>query len=244
MRHRALFLALGFPYLLVACEGNPVTPEGELSVTLTLSSAHVHTLSEITFTVAVTDGHGNPVTDFDTLRVERLAEGSTTWRGTDLALMGHDYMGTYTFMSSGDYELRVSGMRHGEHAMQEMHHMAEHLHVGRAHVETGGYRVEFESFPGHIHEGDTPTLTFWVMEADADPVTGERAPISGLAATIVCGDPSGTPETHQNVETEPGVYAANHTFGTAGDAAATIQFTGADANPAEAGFQFPVAHAH
>lgn len=43
--------------------------------------------------------------------------------------------------------------------------MPDHMEVGRAHQEVGGFRVEFETFPGRLHEGTEATVRFWVMEA-------------------------------------------------------------------------------
>lgn len=245
MTYRHYILSLAAIFLLVACSDNPVSEEehdDELSVVVTLSSEHVHTLSELTFTVAVTDHHNAPVTDFEVLQVERLSEGSDTWRAIELTRAGDVFEGTYTFNSSGDYELRVAGQRVGHTEVEVLHMMAEPLHVVRAHMEAGLYRVEYENFPGHIHEGDMATLKFWVMEAEQD-AAGNRPPVTGLTAEIECTDGAGK-ESHPATEPEAGVYQAEHTFTLAGEAHFTIRFTGADGQPAEADFHLHVAHAH
>lgn len=242
-----LALAL-LPFLGVACESNPTdVHDEELTVELTLSSTHVHILSPITITAVVRDGHGEVVTDMDTVRVEYKAVDSDTWRtAADLTLSGSQYTGEHTFVSSGEYELRVLGMPAGHTGMEEMGVTSElgHIEAVPAHAEVGGYRVEFESFPGHIHENDEVEFKFWVMEQDADAATGERAPITGLAAEIHCAESDGATESHVAVEPEAGAYTATHTFVTAGDGGAEIHFTGADGTEASATFHLNVAHGH
>lgn len=242
MRHRVWVSALVAPLLVVACNENPVGLEDEhddeLTVELTLSSSHVHTLSEVEFTVSVMDDHGEAVTDFETIQVEQRQAGSETWRATELVQSGSVFKGTYMFMSSGDYDVRVAGMRHGHAAMESMHAMPEPLHVGRAHLVVGPYRIEFESFPGHIHEGDEAIARFWVMQAEAD-ASGNRPAVTGLAAEIRCLDGSGVPELHSAAETTPGVYEALHTFAEAGAAQLEVRFQGQSA-----GFDFDVSHGH
>jgi hypothetical protein len=238
------------PALLAGCESNPVVPTDEhedatadLSVDLTLSSSHVHILSELTFTVVVTDHHGDRVTDFDTLRVERRDVDTETWRAIDLTLGGTSYVGTYTFTSSGDYEIRVVGRRPHDTAMVHMHTMAELLQAVPAHAEAGGYRVEFETFPGHLHQHNTATARFWVMEVERD-AQGVRPPITGLTAEIHCLEADGSTETHQASETSSGVYEADHTFDSVGDFVFELHFTGSDNNPAEVPFTVNVVPAH
>lgn len=248
-RHRIIALLIGG--FLAACVSNPTAPAQEeheeatadLVVELTLSSAHVHILSDLTYTVSVTDHEGNPVTDFDTLRVERRAADSDIWRGTDLELHGTSYTGTYTFMSSGEYAIRVSGRRDHDASMVAMHSMPEMLHTARAHAEAGGYRIEFETFPGHLHENDTGTVKFWVMEQERN-ADGIRPAIADLVAEIHCLASDGSQEAHVAAELEPGVYQADHTFVTPGDFVGQLHFTGSDGLDAEAGFTTQVAHGH
>lgn len=242
MRRQTWVSVLVAPLLVVACNDNPAGLEDEhddeLTVALSLSSSHVHTLSEVQFTVSVMDHHGAAVTDFETIQVERRQEGSETWRAIELTQEGSAYKGMYTFMSSGDYDIRVAGMRHGHAAMETMHEMTEPLHVGRAHVEVGTFRVEFESFPGHVHEGNEATQRFWVFQAQAD-ASGVRPPVNGLAAEIECLDGTGVAELHAAAESSPGVYDALHLFSEAGTAQLEIRFQGQ-----AAAFSFDVVHAH
>ena len=241
-------LALLLPLLAIGCESNPTeVHDEELTVALTLSTDHVHILSPLTFTAVVRDGHGELVTDMDSLRVERMAVGSGTWRtAAELALSGTQYVGEYTFVSSGEYELRVMGKRAGHAGMEEMmlSPAVENLHAVPAHAEAGGIRIEFEAFPGHIHEGAAIEYKFWLLEPDRDPVTNERPPISGMAPDVHCLEPDGASESHAAVESEPGVYTAGHTFVSVGDGSVEIHFTGSDGSPAEASFPLTIVHAH
>lgn len=246
-RHLAPILAV--PFVLVACGENPTGSDGhedELTVELTVSPDHLHTLAPVTFTAVVRDGHGTVVMDLDTLRVERSLDGGEWRKAADLSPGTGSFTGTYTFSTSGEYEFRVSGMRTGHGSMMEipMAQAMEPMHVGRAHEVVGGYRVEFESFPGHIHEGSEVAFRFWVKEAQAD-ASGNRAPITGLAGQVLCGEPAGGSETHSPLqEVEPGIYEALHTFQSAGDATAALHFTGTGGEAAEATFDFHVAHPH
>ncbi|NIQ55658.1 MAG: hypothetical protein GWN85_19945 [Gemmatimonadetes bacterium] len=236
------------PLLAIGCESNPTeVHDEELTVALTLSTDHVHILSPVTFTAVVRDGHGELVTDMDSLRVERKAVDSDTWRtAAELELSGTQYVGEYTFVSSGEYELRVLGKRAGHMGMEEMmmSPAMENVHAVPAHAEAGGIRIEFESFPGHIHEGSEIEYKFWLMEPERDPVTNERPPISGLAAEVHCVEPDGANESHAAVESETGVYTAAHTFVSAGEGSVEIHFTDLDGNPAEASFPLTIVHAH
>jgi len=240
--------ALGLMALLVAaCSDNP--PLGvdehdeELTVELTIEPGHAHTLAPVTFRAIVRDGHGDVVTGFDTLRVERLSSGTTTWRtAADLTLAGTAYEGEATFVSSGGYELRVMGQRPG-HSMEEIHtagHM-EPINIGRAHFVESGMRVEFESFPGHIHEGDAVEMKFWVLESEPN-AEGVRPPMQGLTAEITCVE-VGFTESHQAMEHEPGVYEATHVFGNGGEGQARITISTAS-GPVLAEFPLNVAHKH
>lgn len=257
MTARHLLSVLLVPLALAACAENPVavdqTPAdddehghatSELNVELSVTPDHIHILqSEATFTVKVTDHDGNAVTDFDSLRVERKAHDSDTWRAIELAVDGDVFTGTYTFASSGEYEVRVAGMRHGDAAMTVMHQMAEHLHAARAHGELAENRVEFESFPGHIHQGETGAMRFWVMEAEKN-ADGVRSPITGLTdLKIHCIESDGSEELHAVNEIEPGVYEAEHAFDEAGEFHAGIHMTHENETH-EAAFELHIAHGH
>lgn len=250
MRHHRRAALLLLPAFLIACESNPAGPAQEeeehgheLLAELSLSEEHVHTLSEITFSVTVTNDHGEAVTDLESVAVESLATGSDTWRATELELTGTAWTAPYTFVSSGDYQLRVTVLEHGAVEPEVVHTMSEPLGVARAHVEIDGMRVEFETFPGHLHEGETGTATFWVMEAEQD-AEGNRAPLSGLSVAITCEESDGTLEEHGAVETEPGVYTAEHTFGAPGEFHAGIRIGSDGGQQMETDFHTHVAHGH
>lgn len=242
MTVRHLIAGLLAPLALAACADNPMVVE-ELSVQLELSSGHVHTLSELGFTVTVTNQYGTPITDFETIQVERRAHGSDTWRGTELTLAGTSYTGTYMFNSSGEYDLRVSGQRHGQAAMSVLHEMGEHMEVARAHaVVNEQYRIEVETFPGHLHEGDEAEVRFWVLDPDRN-AEGIRPPITGLTnLRLHCVD-----EMHSTgiTEVEAGVYMVTHTFAEAGEAHLGLHLMNPDGSPmGEAEFTTHVAHGH
>lgn len=247
--HRTRLAILIGAFALAACETNPpLGPAGDgpldrLVIELTLSESHVHLLTPITFTVAVTDAHGEPVTDFETLMVERLAAGTDTWRGTELTRNGAVYEAEYTFASSGAYMLRVAGKRPGDAEERVLHEMADPIHASRGHVVAGGRRVEFETFPGHLHEGEAATVKFWIMAPERDEA-GERPAMPGLQATIVCNDAAGSMEEHAAVEESAGVYVAEHVFDAAGDFVARIEFPGIDGQMEIAEFTTRVAPGH
>lgn len=231
--------------LIVACEDNPTAPANDgleeghdetLTVELTVTPDHVHILqSEVEFTVKVTDHHGEAVTDFELIQVERRADGSDTWRVIELAPAGNAYVGTYVFSSSGDYDLRVAGQRPGEADMQVLHQAAEPLHCVPAHAEAGGYRVEFETFPGHAHTGEDVTLRFWIMEPERD-ASGERPPITGVTGEVHVVESDASEFSYDLVEIGDGVYEAEHNFTAPDEAHVQLHYTGSDGQPAEADF--------
>lgn len=234
--------------ILTGCIDNATNAheeDGPLTAELTISSDHVHTLSEITYTAKVTDQHGNVVTDLETVEVQRKAHGENEWRGTELELSGNVYTGSYTFMSSGEHDIRVVGIRHDSEEMEVMHEMDDHFNVGRAHVEEGNYRIEYEHFPGHMHEGETANAKFWVFEKDKDE-SGVRPTITGLEELhIHCANPNGTEEHHTSVmEAEAGMYVTEHTFMGGGKAHMKIHFPDDNGTEIEAEFTFDVAHGH
>lgn len=238
--------ALAMVLVAAGCEENPVGTEheDELTVSLTIDPGHVHILqSEVTYTVDVHDHHGDPVTDFLALEVQRLAEGSDTWRGTALERVGNVWVGTSTFASSGAYGLRVAGQRPGDADLVVLYNHPEPLHAARAHAEAGGYRIEFETFPGHIHEGDEAEARFWVMETERN-TEGVRPPITGLSPSVLITEEDGSSTMYAGTEASPGEYEAHHQFMVPGALQITFQFTGGDGQPAEAVFMHDIAHAH
>lgn len=264
MRHVHALLAVAFVVLTTAaCEDNPVlgptggSGPGSLFAELTLSEGHVHTLSELGYTVEITDEHGAAFTDLERVAVERRLvveeeeEGhghaiapadEEPWRGTDLELQGTSWVGTYTFTTSGEYEMRVVAQRHGEDEAAVVYEMPDHMGVGRAHVEAGGYRVEFESFPGHLHAGGEAQMMFWILEQERNE-DGIRPPVEGIEADIHCNESGGFAEEH-HAHGEHGTYSAMHSFQEPGDFLAEIHFTGADGHAASAEFLTHVAAPH
>lgn len=244
MRHGRWQAVLLLPLLVLACDDNPTAPSDELTVELTMSPDHVHILQTVvTFTVEVRDSRGRLFSDFDAVQVERRQAGTDTWRGIELALQGGVYEGTYTFSSSGEYELRVTGARPGDAEARVLYAAPEMLNVARAHAEAGGLRIEFETFPGHIHEGDNAALRFWVMEVDRN-TDGVRPPITGLTGEVHCVEAGGAEVMTAVVEVEAGVYEAEHLFVSAGGSHVGLHFTAPDNSAAEAAYDIEVAHGH
>lgn len=232
--------------LFTGCKDNPVEVHEDetLVATLTISDDHIHTLSEITYTVEVRDHHGDLVTDLETVEVQRKAHEATEWRGTALTLQNNAYVGTYTFVSSGEYEIRVAGIPHGKTEMEVMYEMPEHLEVNRTHEVVATYRIEYENFPGHIHEGDTASVKFWVMESERN-IDGIRPPVSGLAMHVHCDNADGTNEHHDTaIEESPGVYTIDHIFTGTGQATLGMHFTAPNTTEIAADFHVHVAHGH
>ncbi len=243
MKTSALFLTMFVLVVLTGCSENPVIhDDGEeeaVTVAFQVSAEHMDTLEDVTFTAAVTTHHGDPVTDFEEVSMQYRHEDSSEWEDLVLALSGTDYIGTMMFTSSGDFEVRVMGRHHGHDHLETLHEVVEHLHVGRAHLDIGGFRVEYESFPGDLHEGDTAIIQYWVME---DTVL--QAPVTGLQAEIHCENPDGTEASYVAVEIEAGVYTTSHTFEGDGEAHVSLHFPGAGAAEFEAEFHFPISHGH
>lgn len=242
MRRLLPFLMLAALFIFAACAENPVAVEDEhdeeevLTITLTLSDDDIHTLSDVTFSVTVLDQHGAAMMDFEALEVEQRLVGAEVWDAVEMHAEGSVFHGTNMFFTSGDYELRVSGMEPGHTDMEVLHEEHDPLHVGRAHAEIGDYRIEFETFPGHAHEGEATSVKFWVTKAEQS--------VGGLTAEIHCEDPDGVEEEHEAHEEVAGVYHAEHTFGEAGEAHMAIHFAGDDGAEVEADFHMPVAHGH
>lgn len=245
MRSQFIYLIVLALFLFIGCKDSPVEvhQDENLTAELTISPDHVHTLDEITYTVTVTNDHGDVVTDLEGVEVQRKGHGDTEWSGTELSLSGTSFTSTYTFKSSGDYDIRVVGTHTGTTEQLVLYQMDEHMHVGRAHIETGDYRIEYESFPGHIHEGDAATIKFWIYEKEQD-ATGERPLVGDLSPHIHCANPDGTKEHHDSVTQEAtGIYVADHTFNSAGEAHMGIHFTAGNTN-IEAEFHPEVSHGH
>lgn len=242
MRYMRGIAALALAGWALACSDSPTGPhDHELIVDLAITSAenHLVTLEEVTFTVTVTNEHGDYVTDFTQIQVEYEREDNPgTWRPIELAPQGSAYVGTNDFGSSGEYHFRVAGMRGSETTLTVLYTLPDHVMIERAHETIGPYSVAFESFPGHIHSGESVTLRYWVTDAAAG------TPVTGLAATITCGQPDGSSEQHAITDNNDGVYEAMHLFVDGGDGHTMLGFTPPGGLLMEAEFHLHVAHAH
>lgn len=209
--------------------------EGTLSAHVETTPAEFKTLEAISFAVEIEDEMGNHTTDMEDVRLE-VREVGGEWREITLTTMTDHFMGTRTFSSSGDYELRVLGMKHMGHMMEEMHTMS--FHVERAHTDAGPFHIEYESVPGHIHAGAEAMLMFWVAMDDS----GDSA--TGLTAQILVEESDGHVTTFEADEVEPGVYHAMMDFVDGGEAHAEIVLLDENGQEVAADFHFSVANAH
>lgn len=243
IRH-LLALAVIAPFAS-ACTENPVFPDHdvELSAEVVFSVAELATLSEFTVTVHVEDHAGDHVTTMAEVRVEFQHHDATEWEAVLLSLQGEEYASDHTFLTSGDYDVRVIGIESLGAAEVILYEAVEHLEVERAHIEVGAYRIEMETFPGEVHEGAEAEVRFWIMEAEAD-TDGHHHMMGGLVAEIHCTDADGTLEEHMPHEEEPGIYEAHHTFLEAGEAHFEIHFQIPGGGELEGGFHVPVEHQH
>lgn len=243
IRH-LLGLALVCP-VASACTANPLFPvhDEELVAEVVFSVSDLATLSQFTVTVHVEDHAGEHVTAMAEVRGEFQLHGDTEWKVMVLSLQGEEFVGTHTFLSSGEYAFRVLGVESEGDAEVILYESPDHLEVERAHVEVGTYRVEMETFPGEIHEGAEAAVRFWIMEADGHGSEHVHM-MAGLVAEIHCTDASGTLEQHVPHEEEPGVYEAHHTFLEAGEALVEIHFQIPGGGELEASFHLPVEHQH
>lgn len=239
-----LALALTGP-LASACTANPVFPDhaDELVAEVVFSAEHLVTLTEFTVSVHVEDDHGEHVTAMAEVRAEFRYHDTETWRAETLTLAGEEFTGTHMFMTSGEYDFRVIGIQLGEVEELVLYKAAEHMEVERIHQEVGDFIVEFETFPGHVHEGGEAAARFWIMEAEADD-DGHHHMIEGLQAEIHVTDANGAAMEHEAHEDEPGTYEAHHTFLEAGEAHFEIHFEAVGGAEHHAEFRVPVSHEH
>ncbi|HSH74089.1 MAG TPA: hypothetical protein VLA09_00180 [Longimicrobiales bacterium] len=234
------------PFLVLAvtaCSDSTTEPRGyttdELTTELAISPDHVHAFeNEVTFTVSVVDPDGAAVTDFDVVQVERRLSGAANWSTMEATLQGDFYVVTHVFEASGEYDIRVTGLRPSDTQLVVLYEQATPLHAVRAHAEVGGYRVEGEPDPGHIHEGNTANVRFWIL----DDVT--RDGITGLTPSIsVVHSVAGTTQ-YAASEGAGGLYEATHTFTEIGATSLTIEFIGTDQQTHEWTLEVEVHAAH
>lgn len=245
--------------LTTGCSDNPTGPPAEEGLTFTLDTGveEVETLTQVDFALTIRDGHGEMMTNYEELQLEQRLEGSTTWRAIPMTHDGSIFRGQHTFGTSGEYEVRVMGAEeHSDHAhgagkfstaqseMRELHHFQEHLHIHRTHHEMSDHRIEFESFPGHVHEGEQATFMFWVEDAHSEHSHGEAEPTTGLDAEIHCTESDGTIHIMSASESAPGVYESDHTVEAPGMTKVALKFMSATSTPVVAEYQFEVAAGH
>ncbi len=234
-------------FLFTACSENPVADDhagdDELNIELSLSTDHVTTLTEFELEVEITDHNGVPVTDMESVLVEYLFENDSEWSPVELEIHGDHYSGSYMFRSSGEYYLRVSGTPHGHSDLEILYTIGDPLNVDRIHQEMGGYKIEFETYPGHVSEGDEAEVKFFVSLEDHDGHGGNM--MTGLHAEIHATDTNGTPVAYAADEHGgPGVYSSHHTFTEAGETQFEFHFENPNGQEYIVEFHVPVSHGH
>ena len=246
MTARTLMAALASLVLgATACADNPILEPDEhveVDVSFALSAEHLSTLTTLEVEVEVTDPDGVAYTDFESVTAEFLMEGETEWRSVDLTYHDGHYSSDMMFYNSGEYEARVVALPHGSDHSETIYEHADHLDVERIHKEVGEYVVEFESFPGHLHEGDSAEVKFWVMGEGSAP--GSMSAMGGMAANIHVTHGDGHSEQHRATEHDMGVYEAMHMFDEAGEAKVMMDFTDDHGEHHEVEFHVPVSDVH
>lgn len=231
--------------VMLACNANPTVPEPslELHAELEFSAAEIMTLTQIEVEVTVQSDAPGVFTDMARVALERRMDGVGEWRATELTPHEDHFSGELMFPTSGEYEIRVVGEVAGSSETLVLYQAAEHLHVERIYEEVGDYVIQFETFPGHLHEGQTAEVVFWVLEAGADGHAHGHG-VAGLGPEIVCTDPSGAVEEHHAHAHAEGEYGTEHTFLEAGTAHFELHFTDGAGVDRHAEFSAPVSHAH
>lgn len=243
---------LGLVLVLGGCVDSVIAPpdhgDEALEYALSFEAEPIRTLSETHLTLHVADEHGEAMMGIDGMEIQYRPAGGAEWAAIPMTIDGSTYAAHYTFMSSGDFEFRVMGEpmhqeddHGGDHhsELEMMHEFHDDIHVERAHIDAGGYRVEYESFPGNVHAGQQVTLRFWVMEEEGD-MHGSHTPIPGLTPTIRCVESDGMIHSFPGSGMMPGTYEASHTIDTFGDTRVALLYTGKDSNPAMAEFEIHV----
>lgn len=247
MKPRHILLPALSLVLFAACSENPVSDDHNddeaLNIELSLSSDHLVTLTEMEFEVEITDHDGAPVTDMESVVVEYLFADGTDWKSVELEVHGQHYAADYTFKSSGEYQIRVSGTPHGHADAEVLYTMDDAIHVERIHQEIGGYKIEFETFPGHVHEGGEAEISFFVTQDDNDGHGGHM--MGGLHAEIHATDTNSMAVQYSADEHDgPGVYSSHHTFSEAGETQFEFHFEHPNGQEYFVEFHVPVSHAH
>jgi hypothetical protein len=226
--------------LSTAACGDSTDPGGfttdELTTELAVTPDHIHAFqTTVTFTVAVTDPDGNPVTDFDLVQVETRPTGTTEAYEVEEATSDGDFYAVdVVFEGSGEYDVLVTGLRPSDTELVVLDEEASPLEVVRAHEDVSGYKVEFEPDPGHIHEGESATVRFWILDDETDD------PFTGLTPEIFVVEPVSGETAYAATEGADGLYYADHTFDEAGENEMGIRISAADALDGVAG-EFSIA---
>jgi hypothetical protein len=220
---RLLGFAASTVVLLMAsgCEANPILepdPHGEFDVDLTFPDAHLATLTAVEVEVGITDHDGIAVTDFELVALEHRPAGSTEWTAEALTLHEGHYATEVVFHSSGAHQMRVVAQSHGSDHGDVIHEGTD-VAVERVHMEVAGYRVEFETYPGRIHEGEQAEVKFWLSEA------ADGHQMGGMMAEIhVEHHATASSMNYHADEHDMGVYEAMHTFAEHGETEVAIEF--------------------
>lgn len=230
MEHTRMRWALAMLVALSAAACSESTSPGgwdtsELTAELAVTPDHLHSYqTTATFTVVVTDPNANPVTDFDVVQVERRAAGTTgSFSVMEAALDGDFYVVEHVFEGSGEFDVRVTGLRPTDTDLVVLYESTTPLHVVKAHADVGGYKVELEPSPAHIHQGNTVTIQFWVLDDTDD------SPITGLTPEVFVVEPVGGETAMASTEGAGGLYHADFTFDELGDNDIGIRISAADA---------------
>ena len=248
MKHATIILLALIVLFFTACSENPVADhiggDENLMVSLSSSTEHFSTLTEIEFEVRLTNDHGVQLTDIGSMQIEYQRSGELEWEVITLERHEDHYSAGMMFMSSGEYQMRVSGDLHGDGHMDVMYTAPEMIDVERIHVEMGDVMVEFETFPGHVHEGEEVEASFYMMEMAASGGDHGGSMMSGLSGDIHIMAPGDTAYEYNAEEHDAGVYSTHHTFLEGGDATFEFHFMDHHGDSIEVEFHVPVLHGH
>jgi hypothetical protein len=206
-------------------------PDESLVANVQVAPAHIHSFeTEVTFTATFTNSAGSAVQDLAGVAAQIGPAGTNQWpKQVSLLFDGDVYTGSTKWTANGSFDVRIVGRRPGQGEASELYRLPSPLASVRPHFDAGGYRVEFETASGEYPVANQAVdVRFLVMEDVPSP----RPPVTGLTGvTIRCTQASDV-EVHAATESPAGTYSASHTFTSAGEGTAQLEFTGADANPA------------
>lgn len=143
------------------------------------------------------------------MHVEHLGDGST--RTFEMEALEEGFGGMMMFFEPGEHELHLQGT--GQMGGM-VHELGQHvLTVHRQHRVLGPHWVELAVDSAPVLANRTAHIAFLVFEL-ADAVAGE--PVAGLTTRVTIHDPTGRGPTATLIESPPGRYGADHTFGEPG----------------------------